>query len=149
MIKVYFVSILNYISFPNLYAKVFELKDSIPGNRSQSTEEKLTEKELTSIDTPIPQMKCTEETAIDSHVIPVCVLFKQKLNVIWFESFSMCLIELKEKIKAKIGIPPDLQILLHKGKILNPKCLLRFAQYETIQVLIKGKGGMQTSETGK
>lgn len=147
MSNVYFVSILNYISFPNLYAKVFELKDSIPGNRSQFREEKLTEKEL--IDTPIPQMKCTEETAIDSHVIPVCVLFKQKLNVIWFESFSMCLIELKEKIKAKIGIPPDLQMLLHKGKILNPKCLLRFAQYETIQVLIKGKGGMQTSETGK
>uniref|UniRef100_A0A8W8L374 Uncharacterized protein n=1 Tax=Magallana gigas TaxID=29159 RepID=A0A8W8L374_MAGGI len=130
-------------------SKVIDKKrDSIPGNRSQSTEEKLTEKELTSIDTPIPQMKCTEETAIDSHVIPVCVLFKQKLNVIWFESFSMCLIELKEKIKAKIGIPPDLQMLLHKGKILNPKCLLRFAQYETIQVLIKGKGGMQTSETG-
>lgn len=128
---------------------MFSLKDLIPGNKFQSREEKLTEKEFISTNTPIPHIKCSEETTFDSHVIPVCVLFKQKLNVIWCESYSTSLIELKKKIKTKLGIPTDLQMLLHKGKVLNPRCPLRFTQYDTIHVLIKGKGGMQSSEIGK
>lgn len=123
-------------------------QDLITGNKFQSREEKLTEKEFSSTNTPIPHIKCREETTFDSHVIPVCVMFKQKLNVIWCESYSTSLIDLKKKIKTKLGIPTDLQMLLHKGKVLNPRCPLRFTQYDTIHVLIKGKGGMQSSEIG-
>lgn len=124
------------------------MKDLIPGDKSQFRKEKLARKEFNSTNTPIPHIKCSEETTMDSHEIPVCVLFKQKWNVIWCESFSTSLIDLKGKIKAEIGIPTDLQMLLHKGKVLNPKCPLRFTQHETIHLLIKGKGGMQSSETG-
>lgn len=56
---------------------------------------------------------------------------------------------LKEKIKAEIGIPPDLQLLLYRGKLLDQKCIINFNQYENIHLLVKGKGGMQCSELGK
>lgn len=55
---------------------------------------------------------------------------------------------LKEKIKAKFGIPRDLQLLLYKGNLLDPKCIHNFTQYENIHLLVKGKGGMQSSELG-
>lgn len=125
--------------------------DLVPVNKSHAGEEKHTEKEFSSMNTSIPHIKCNEEleTPIDSHEIPVCIMFNQKLNVIWCDSYSTSLIELKEKIKAEVRIPTDLQLLLHKGKVLNPKLPLKFTQYETIHVLIKGKGGMQSSEIGK
>lgn len=84
-----------------------------------------------------------------SHDIPVCVLLKGNFNILWCNPYLTSLFELQDKIKTEIGIPTRLQLLLYNGKLLNPNCLINFKPYENIHLLIKGKGGMQSSNKGE
>lgn len=83
-----------------------------------------------------------------SQDIPVCVLLKGNLNILWCNPYLTTLFELQDKINTEMGIPARLQLLLYNGKVLNSKCLIGFKPYENIHLLIKGKGGMQSSNKG-
>lgn len=100
-------------------------------------------------ETQTPRFNSSKQKPDHSQDIPVCVLLHGNLNILWCSPHSTSLFELKEKIKKEMGIPTRLQLLLYNGKVLNQKCLLNFKPYENIHLLIKGKGGMQSSNKGK
>lgn len=81
-------------------------------------------------------------------LIPLCIWFKEKLNVIWCDLYSTTLFELKEQIKTGTGIPTELQLLLYRGKILNTEYPLKFTSYDNVVVIVKGRGGMKSSDIG-
>lgn len=107
------------------------------------------ENEQTLKRTQTPRFDSSKQNSDHFQDIPVCVLLNGNLKILWCNPHSTSLFELKEKVKKEIGIPTRLQLLLYNGKVVNPKCLINLKPYENIHLLIKGKGGMQSSTTGK
>lgn len=107
------------------------------------------ENEQTLKRTQTPRVDSSKQNSDHFQDIPVCVLLNGNLKILWCYPHSTSLFELKEKVKKEIGIPTRLQLLLYNGKVVNPKCLINLKPYENIHLLIKGKGGMQSSTKGK
>ena len=81
--------------------------------------------------------------------IPICVYFKGKMTVINMHPNSLSKVEMKEKIRRNFGVPTKLQLLLYKGKVLCLDSVNTLKPYDNINVLIRGRGGMLSSQIGK
>lgn len=136
----YVDKIIKEISSSN-YADI--QKGTIPGPKCSGDENKYTLNR-----TQPPRVNSPKQKTDHYQDIPVCVLFKGNINVLWYNPYFTSLLELNDKIKTEMGIPTKLQLLLYNGKVLNPKCLTSFKPYENIHLLIKGKGGMQRTNKG-
>lgn len=89
-----------------------------------------------------------EQTTIIPNFIPLCMWFNEKLSVIWCDLYSVTLFALKDQIKTGTGIPTELQLLLYRGKFLNTDYPLEFTPYDNILIIVKGRGGMKSSDIG-
>ena len=80
---------------------------------------------------------------------PICVYFKGKMTVINMHPDSLSEVEIKGKIRRGFGVPTKLQLLLYKGKMFGLDCVNTLKPYDNIIVLIRGRGGMLSSQIGK
>ena len=78
--------------------------------------------------------------------IPIYVHFATQRYIIYITNNSLR--DIQKGILQKSRIPIDLQMIVYQGRILGHTSSVALQPYDFVQVLVRGKGGMQNEEAG-
>ena len=76
--------------------------------------------------------------------IPIYVHFATQRCIIYITNDSLR--DIQKGILEKSRIPIDLQMIVYQGRILGHTSNVALQPYDFVQVLVRGKGGMQNEE---
>jgi hypothetical protein len=76
----------------------------------------------------------------------IYVHFSAQRYIIYITNDSLR--DIQKGILEKSRIPIDLQMIVYQGRILGHTSNVALQPYDFVQVLVRGKGGMQNEETG-
>jgi hypothetical protein len=86
----------------------------------------------------------TTTVTMETKRIPIYVHFATQRYIIYITNDSLR--DIQKGILEKSRIPIDLQMIVYQGRILGHTSNVALQPYDFVQVLVRGKGGMQNEE---